>query len=352
MQIKCDFCGAFMNDTDDRCPSCGAENKHKKKGRATTPRTIEQLKDWYQTRNLPPYEKTRFFIGENYKGKRAFGIYKDGDEFIVYKNKDDGTRAIRYHGKDEAYAVNEIYLKLKSEIINQKSALSGNRSNSSTVSRSSSSSVNRNSTANKGFLFNNRPLGKAALGIWFALMLFFTTAIKLEVFFFLILIPVIAYFVAIKHLPEKVHIGVKHAVLTYLVFISLVWIFIAIEYSEPHYYQYDDDVYVSYYENYYVYDTTTYDYTPVSETSVPAEIKSHPSDYEYDSSDITWDSSYSFKESNYYVENLKPADSSYDSSSSSSSSSDSSWDWGGNSNYDWDSGSNWDSGYTNWGSNW
>lgn len=35
---------------------------------------------------------------------------------MVYKNKDDGSRAIRYRGKDEAYAVNELYLKLKSEV--------------------------------------------------------------------------------------------------------------------------------------------------------------------------------------------------------------------------------------------
>ena len=40
--------------------------------------------------------------------------------FIVYKNKADGTRAVRYKGTDEAYAVNELYLKLKDEILNQK----------------------------------------------------------------------------------------------------------------------------------------------------------------------------------------------------------------------------------------
>lgn len=63
---------------------------------------------------------TRFFIGEDYKEPKAFGIYQDGNRFIVYKNKADGSRAIRYDGLDEAYAVNEIYLKLKEEIANQK----------------------------------------------------------------------------------------------------------------------------------------------------------------------------------------------------------------------------------------
>ena len=58
----------------------------------------------------------RFFIGINYKKPKAFGIYQDGDQFIVYKNKANGERAIRYQGTDETYAVNELYLKLKSEI--------------------------------------------------------------------------------------------------------------------------------------------------------------------------------------------------------------------------------------------
>lgn len=62
----------------------------------------------------------KIFIGINYKKPKAFGIYQDGDQFIVYKNKANGERAIRYQGTDEAYAVNELYLKLKSEILNQK----------------------------------------------------------------------------------------------------------------------------------------------------------------------------------------------------------------------------------------
>ena len=85
-----------------------------------TPRTIEELRAWYAARNLPPEEVTRFFIGKDIKEPRAFGIYRDGDRFVVYKNKDDGSRAVRYHGPDEAYAVNELYQRLKQEIANQK----------------------------------------------------------------------------------------------------------------------------------------------------------------------------------------------------------------------------------------
>ena len=86
------------------------------------PKTIEELKQWYQDMNLPPEETTRFFIGKNYEGAKAFGIYMDEntEDFIVYKNKADGTRAIRYQGKDQAHAVKELYLKLKEEVAKQK----------------------------------------------------------------------------------------------------------------------------------------------------------------------------------------------------------------------------------------
>lgn len=80
------------------------------------PRTISELLGFCNYHNMP-LRKMRFFIGEDYPEPRAFGIFQapDGD-FVVYKNKDDGTRAIRYKGPDEAFAVNEIYEKLKSEV--------------------------------------------------------------------------------------------------------------------------------------------------------------------------------------------------------------------------------------------
>ena len=95
MRIKCDYCDAVYEDTLDRCPSCGASNTKRNVG-DLRPRTIEELKQWYKDRALPPYETTRFFIGINYQQPRAFGIYKDGSEFVVYKNKADGSRAVRY----------------------------------------------------------------------------------------------------------------------------------------------------------------------------------------------------------------------------------------------------------------
>ncbi len=76
------------------------------------PRTIEELKSFAAERQIP-LEKLHVYLGTDYQWPKAFGIYKDGEEFIVYKNKADGSRAIRYRGKDEAYAVREIYLKMR-----------------------------------------------------------------------------------------------------------------------------------------------------------------------------------------------------------------------------------------------
>lgn len=84
------------------------------------PKTIEELKIWYEARGLPPEETTRFFIGKKIDEARAFCIYKEDDIVTVYKNKNDGSRAIRYQGEDEEHAVNEFYLRLKQEIENQK----------------------------------------------------------------------------------------------------------------------------------------------------------------------------------------------------------------------------------------
>lgn len=86
----------------------------------TTPKTIAELQQWYEEHNLPPQETTRFFIGINYRQPRAFGIYQDGDNYVVYKNKNDGSRTIRYQGPDEAHAVKELWEKLKQEILRQK----------------------------------------------------------------------------------------------------------------------------------------------------------------------------------------------------------------------------------------
>ena len=90
MKIKCDYCGNTYEDTLEKCPSCGGPNpSHKNDNR---PKTIEELKIWYQERNLPAPEVTRFFIGTDYRQPKAFGIYKDDQGVFVSdgKNEKDG----------------------------------------------------------------------------------------------------------------------------------------------------------------------------------------------------------------------------------------------------------------------
>ncbi len=121
MKIKCDWCGSWINDFDQVCPNCGGVNNNYNRHANGVPQTIEELKNWAKEMNLP-LEEMRTFIGEDYKGAKAFGIYKDETDgtFVVYKNKEDGTRAVRYKGSDEAYAVNELYQKMKERVAEQK----------------------------------------------------------------------------------------------------------------------------------------------------------------------------------------------------------------------------------------
>lgn len=118
---KCEYCGGTVSSEERICPHCGAENPNyvvDTPRQVFLPKTIEELKEYCAERGMPLL-RMRFFIGENYKQPKAFGIYRDGDRFIVYKNKADGSRAIRYQGPDEAYAVNELFQKLLVECHNR-----------------------------------------------------------------------------------------------------------------------------------------------------------------------------------------------------------------------------------------
>lgn len=121
MKVKCEYCGSYIDETAEKCESCGAVNLHQMRSGDGVPKTIAELLAFAHSKNLP-LQDMRFFIGEDYREPRAFGIYKDegSGNFVVYKNKSDGSRIIRYQGTDEAYAVNELYQKMRSEVMEQK----------------------------------------------------------------------------------------------------------------------------------------------------------------------------------------------------------------------------------------
>lgn len=356
MKIKCEYCGAMIEDTADKCPNCGAANTNVKRMTDTTPKTIEELKDWYQARKLPPYETTRFFIGIDYKHPKAFGIYQDGNEFVVYKNKADGSRAVRYRGTDEAYAVNEIYLKLKSEILNQKARNSGSSSTSDGSSR------------------KRAPSGKT--GLWWFCGLFGLGWVHLygvgigrtlAILAIFALLYRLGSYIILKGYQSKTIRGTgskfradhpklsswlvdsiadffnfRKPTVLLLIVTLVVSLLIGAVYNKPHYYVAPDhgDVYVSYHGDWYEYDTISNDYTYINHDYLPVEIQNHPADYEYNWNGGTWNSGITeFKDSKAYEDNYKT-------------------DWGSgtyggsDSDYDWDSGSDWDSGGTDWDSDW
>ncbi|MCR4670630.1 MAG: hypothetical protein K5643_05500 [Saccharofermentans sp.] len=124
MKVLCDYCGKPIDETLASCPECGAVNKHMLRSGNQVPKTIEELQAFVEEHNIP-VDRMRFFIGIDYQEPRAFGIFKrpDNQNCIVYKNKSDGTRIIRYEGADEAYAVNEIYQKMKAEYLEHRQML-------------------------------------------------------------------------------------------------------------------------------------------------------------------------------------------------------------------------------------
>jgi len=120
--LKCPSCGGTLLTNEKNCPHCGAENAQYVEDtprRIFHPKTIEELKEYCAERGMPLL-RMRFFVGEDYREPKAFGIYKAGENrYVVYKNKADGSRAVRYDGPDEAYAVNELFEKLLSECHNR-----------------------------------------------------------------------------------------------------------------------------------------------------------------------------------------------------------------------------------------
>ena len=77
MNVKCDFCGALVDETSKTCPQCGAPLSGAHRTAKEQPKTIEELQAWYVAHHLPPEEVTRFFIGKDIKEPMAFGIYKN-----------------------------------------------------------------------------------------------------------------------------------------------------------------------------------------------------------------------------------------------------------------------------------
>ena len=274
---SCEYCGATLRSDEQQCSNCGAPNPGyvpPKQHNNEKPRTIEELQAFCAERGMP-LQKMRFYIGQDYRGPRAFGIYREGDQFIVYKNKSDGSRAERYRGPDEAYAVNELFQKLKEEHLKRQQAAKGGH---------------RPTTRSGGGSGNQKPPKKNRTLLW------------------IILIAVAVFSVYALIDQNVVH-------------------------KNDGYYRTGDDTYYHYGSSWYVGD----DYGNWVETyDFPAE--NYEEYYEGQTYDSDWGGS-DFTESDTW-DDLH--------SSSGSSSSDDDWGW----DYDDDDYDSWDSGDTDWDSDW
>ena len=283
MRIKCDYCGQMIDEELKKCPFCGGPVSTANRVASDQPKTIEELKKWYTDHHLPPEEKTRFFIGRNIKEPKAFGIYRaDSGDFVVYKNKSNGERAVRYRGKDEGYAVNELYQRLRAEIADQKknSADKGSRSGRSSGRNSSGPDITDILAIVVGILSN-------------------------PVFLFIIVLLSFIVPMVLDHRPAK------------------------------GYYHYDGN-------EYYYQGTSWYSYDPYDDTWSYADNSDLLDSVIYDDTDDTYQSygneGTPFEDTNWYDSGSSDDDYDWDS--------DSSWDsWDSSDSWDsWDSGSSdWDS---------
>ena len=78
--------------------------------------SIQDILDIAEKHSIP-LERMRFFIGVNCQEEKCFGIYYDNytEKYIVYKNKNNGERVIRYQGVNEAEAAQIIMDKIVEE---------------------------------------------------------------------------------------------------------------------------------------------------------------------------------------------------------------------------------------------
>ena len=299
----CEKCGALVADGSNFCPSCGAPVRpgggaavqaapaEEEPGRVKTPRTIDELLAFCERHGLP-LAKMRFFIGVDYPGARAFGVYKDADgQFVVYKNKADGSRAVRYRGPDEQRAVSEIFEKLKSEATVQRAHAMSQRQNGGT-----SGGTDGGESGDTAVLPRKKRKAKG------------------------LLIAILALAAAITIGRTVAHVRPQ---------------------IRPGYYSYGGNTYYSQQDDWYGYDETLDGWYPVI---VDDELSQHADEY-YTS--YSYDADYGvsdFADSGYY-----DTDTSYDSGSWD-------WDWDDDDDWDssgdWDWDSDWDSDFSDWDSDW
>ena len=111
-RIKCRSCSEWINDTDERCYSCGAVNEDYRRLIEGSPKTIQELCDWVknETATTPLYFVS---IGSDVNEPGYKSIVKEGRSVMIYHNDETGNRTVVYQGTDESYAVNMMFFDIQ-----------------------------------------------------------------------------------------------------------------------------------------------------------------------------------------------------------------------------------------------
>lgn len=114
-RIKCKSCSEWINDTDERCYSCGAVNEDYKRLMDGSPKTIEELRAWFgRETSETPINFVAIGMDVNEPGYKS--IVKDGAMVYIYQNDETGERTVLYSGRDEGYAVNLMFFELQQKL--------------------------------------------------------------------------------------------------------------------------------------------------------------------------------------------------------------------------------------------
>lgn len=319
------------------------------------PKTIEELKNWFKEHGYEPAQ-TRFFAGVDVRSPKAFGIYLDEfGEYVVYKNKADGTRAIRYQGYDQEYAVHELYQRFQQEIINQQTRWAASN-NSNKQMRSPAFDAFDQYERNEMLKERARRLPLIILLVFlafiFTLKFMLLIQSKMDKNFGLLtgLAPLVAMGLVmifsyswlngmkvtdfIGSLSRKFRNGISVAILFYL----LVFALVNSNVQSNGYYSINNNLYYRAGSNWYHYDDHRHDWE--RSHYVPSQLTSS-SWKEYNNTGSHQGSYESFEQTLYYT-NWSSEQRSYSESHDNGHDYDySSW-----------SSNDWDSGYTDWNSDW
>jgi len=193
-KVHCEYCGEKFAAAEPRCPSCGGRNPlaalpaagqdapaaveaaerpdvslPKEKTGTRRPRTMEELKAFAATHKLPP---EHFCVGEDSSAPKVFGMFWDKDgNFVVYKNRSGGQRAVRYRGPSETAAVDELYHKMVELLAQQNRSKRSRTADASAHVRSHTSRRRRSRVSTSFSKILLKSIGLSLL-IFFAITLF------------------------------------------------------------------------------------------------------------------------------------------------------------------------------------